>query len=313
MASARPPAYDARVALTVQTAAVVDRRLPLPGGRHLAVRELGDLDGYPVLYFHGVPGVRQAIVGRAADYRAAGVRLVTFDRPGYGDSSPAPASSVDAWAADVATAVAVLGIRRFAVIGESGGGPYALACARRPPPGLASVVVASGLAPIDSNGDLEGMKPINQVALRAFRHPHLAAPVLGSIGAAFARWPDFVLDHVLCRDSPEADEVLLREPRIRASAKAMLVATLAGGISGVIDDVDRLAAPWGFQPREIERPVHFWHGEDDNTAPLRHLLRIARAIPGSTVVTCPGEGHMVMERHLAEILAFVLGSGRPAR
>lgn len=292
--------------LSVETAGYRDRVVPVAGTRVLGIRELGDPAGYPVLYFHGVPGLRQATVGRASDYTAAGVRLFTFDRPGYGRASPARDATVADWAEDVAAAVAELALPRFAVIGESGGGPYALACGLKPPPGLDAVVVSSGLAPVDEPGSLEGMKVINQLALRAFHHPDLAAPVLAGLAAAFGHWPDFVLDHVLCHDSPAGDRAFLRKPRIRKDAKAMLAATATEGLEGLVDDINRLAAPWGFTARDVVLPVRFWHGDEDNTAPLRHILRVAAAIPGSTVVVCPGEGHMVLERHLAEVLDFLV-------
>ena len=295
------------VAIAVETAPFRDHLLPLARGRRLGVREQGDPGGYAVLYFHGVPGVRQALVGRPEDYASAGVRLLTFDRPGYGASSGDATAPVAAWADDMAACADALGLEHFAVVGESGGGPYALACAHRPPRGLEAVVVSSGLAPIDGPDTLAGMKRLNQLALHAFRHRRMAAPVLAGLGVAFAFWPDFVLDHLLCRDSPAADAVLLQEPRIRADAKSMLAATMAGGLGGVIDDIDRLAAPWGFGASDVRLPVHFWHGDADNTAPLQQLLRLAAQIAGSTVTVCPGEGHMVMERHLEEILDFLVG------
>ena len=282
-------------------------------GRRLAYREVGDHAGCPVIYFHGVPGVREALVGKPQTYLRAGIRLITLDRPGYGSSSRNASARVVDVALDVAQLAVALGLERYAIVGESGGGPYALACGSltlRPP---SVVVVSSGLAPFDSEGGKLGMKVINRAALRVLPHRALADRSFRVLSSLFYRWPDFVFDQVLCRNSPTADVELLRRPDIRLAAKEMLTSTAVSGIDGVVDDIYRLSHGWGFAFGDIASPVSFWHGDRDNTAPLNQLRHIAGQIPGSRVTVCPGEGHMVMERHLAEILLLVRGEiERPA-
>src|SRR6188472_764527 len=90
------------------------------GGHTLKVREAGDPDGRPLVYFHGTPSCR--LEPAVADMLCAelGIRLVSFDRPGYGES-PARPFSLASIAGDTATVADALGIARFATTGQSGG------------------------------------------------------------------------------------------------------------------------------------------------------------------------------------------------
>jgi pimeloyl-ACP methyl ester carboxylesterase len=56
------------------------------------------------------------------------VRVLCPDRPGIGRSDPHPERTIPGYANDVNTLVDAMGFERFAVLGYSGGGPYALAC-----------------------------------------------------------------------------------------------------------------------------------------------------------------------------------------
>src|SRR4051812_386469 len=116
----------------------LDRPLLLSDGRQLQIAEWGRADGRPVIYFHGRPGSRLFCPDEAATVRA-GVRLISFDRAGYGRSDPS--GSVPRFASAVADVVAILdqlGVDRAAVIGWSGGGPHALACAALAPDHVSS-------------------------------------------------------------------------------------------------------------------------------------------------------------------------------
>src|SRR5215831_6622757 len=124
----------------------------LADGRRIGYAEWGDADGRPLLYFHGWPGSR--LEGRlgAEAARASGVRLVALDRPGMGLSDRLPRRRLIDWPSDVAAVADALGLRRFAVLGISGGGPYAVACARMLADRLIGVGVVSSLAPMDAPG-----------------------------------------------------------------------------------------------------------------------------------------------------------------
>lgn len=282
------------------------RRLRLPDGRSLGYAEFGDPDGAPVLYLHGIPGVRIAVVGSPDAYRRAGIRLVTVDRPGCGVSSRNPQGSLLDWPGDVTQLADALGLDRFAIVAESGGAPFALACAYAIPRRLTGVTVSSGAGPMDRRGARRGIKPLNRAAMRVLPNKGLSSLLLGSLGALYLRWPDFVVDSLLCHDSPEADMELLALAEVRDSTRRMLAYATGYGVRGLVDELALLLAPWGFEPGEIPMGIHFWHGDADNTVPLHHAEYLASVIRGSSLVVCPGEGHLVMERHLDEVLTSAL-------
>lgn len=94
----------------------------------MAWSEGGDPDGRPVLFFHGCPDTRRAAWSGHDAARAAGIRLVAANRPGYGDTTPA-APSYRRVVDDVSRLADIVGIERFAVLGMSVGGTFALATA----------------------------------------------------------------------------------------------------------------------------------------------------------------------------------------
>lgn len=288
------------------------RRLRLRDGRRLGYAETGDPGGAPVLYLHGIPGVRIAVVGSPAVYRRARIRLVTVDRPGCGVSSRNPRASLLDWPKDVSQLADALGLERFAIIAESGGAPFALACAYAIPHRLTGVTVSSGAGPMDRRGARRVIKPLNRAVMRVLPNKGLSSVILGTLGALYLRWPDFVVDSLLCRDSPEADMELLALADVRASTRRMLAYATGYGVRGVVDELALLLAPWGFEPRDISIGIRFWHGDADNTVPLHHAEYLASEIRGSSLVVCPGEGHMVMERHLHEVLTSALEPTRHA-
>ena len=111
----------------------MERTVRTPDGRTLAVEESGDPAGRPVLVHMGTPNSRRLYGPNVRDAAARGLRLISYDRPGYGGSSPQPERTVADCAGDVRTICAELGIDRLATWGISGGGPTclrALRCSR---------------------------------------------------------------------------------------------------------------------------------------------------------------------------------------
>ena len=128
------------------------RAVPGPAGRTLGVYEAGDPGGHPVLVHHGTPAHGALFAPWEDDARGKGIRLVGYDRPGYGASSPDPERSVASAAADAAAIADALGIDRFATWGVSGGGPHALACAALLGERVVAVASLAGIAPFDAPG-----------------------------------------------------------------------------------------------------------------------------------------------------------------
>jgi pimeloyl-ACP methyl ester carboxylesterase len=139
---------------TVSTA--TDKVLRLRDGRLLRYAEYGDPDGTPLFYFHGSPGSRFEgwFVDEAA--RRRGIRVIAFDRPGFG-SDFKPGRTIGDWPDDVVQAADAFGFDRFAILGLSFGGPHALACALRIPERLTSVAIVSSVGPFQAPGATDGM------------------------------------------------------------------------------------------------------------------------------------------------------------
>ena len=138
-----------------------DRAIVLGDGRALQVAEWGPEDGTPVVVIHGTPGSRLFCPDPLVT-EAAGVRMLAFDRPGYGRSEPArrPLRHADV-VSDVVELLDAFGIERVPVIGWSGGGSYALACGA-----FASERVTSVAAVCSPGEATERDAPPDAVALR---------------------------------------------------------------------------------------------------------------------------------------------------
>src|SRR5215472_6981947 len=120
----------------------------LADGRALGFAEYGDPNGAPLFFFHGLWASRLTSHPDHEIARSLGVRLITMDRPGIGCSAPKPGRRLIDWPEDVAALADALQLQRFAILGWSGGGAYALACASRIPERLTAVGLASGGAPL---------------------------------------------------------------------------------------------------------------------------------------------------------------------
>lgn len=277
------------------------RTIRLRDGRRLGFAEWGDPGGRPLLYFHGWPGSRAE--GRLGDEaaRATGVRLIALDRPGMGLSDYQPRRTLGDWPDDVAQVAAALGLDRFAVLGISGGGPYAAACACKLSERLTGAGIVSGLAPIDIPGALAGMGRQNEVIFRLVgRLAVLRRAVMGATGVSVRRHPDRVLDRGV---AAAVDKKYLDRPDVRAILVEGLSEAFRSGSRGPAWEMGLYARPWGFRLEDIRAPVHLWHGEQDANAPVTMARYLATAIPECQATFYPGEGHLHFVDRLPEILA----------
>src|SRR5581483_3132479 len=129
-----------------------DRSVRTSDGRTLTVREAGDPAGVPVLLHNGTPGSGLLYEPHVRDAEEKGIRLFSYDRPGYGASSRKRGRSVADCAPDVEAVCDSLGVGRFCVCGISGGGPHALATAALLPDRVAAAASLASVAPFDAEG-----------------------------------------------------------------------------------------------------------------------------------------------------------------
>jgi pimeloyl-ACP methyl ester carboxylesterase len=274
----------------------------LEDGRRLAYAAYGTEEGIPVIALHGLPGSRLQRYPDDAITTAANVRLIVPDRPGYGFSDPLPGRRVVDWAADVAALADTLGIRRFRVLGLSGGGPYALACAASLRDRVVRVALVSALGPLDTPGSTVGMMLPNRLVLRLVRRaPAVVRPGLRATAALLRRFPSLYRRWLMIHVS-EADRTVLSDPAVAAMLRNDLAQAVRQGTAGVWSDLNALTSPWGFQMDQVDTPVDVWQGDADRIVPQQMGHVLAQRLPQARWRPVAGGGHFLVIPRWREIL-----------
>ncbi len=280
-----------------------DRVLGLPDGRRLGFAEYGAPDGRPLLFFHGTPGAR--LVARFADANAArrGIRIIAPDRPGYGLSDFQPGRRIGQWPDDVAALADALDLDRFAVVGVSGGAPYAAACAWRLADRVRVAGIVSGVGPLDDPSLIADLSAGHRLSFALMRRaPWLTRGALALVALAVRRCPMRALD-LVAQLGPVADRQILARPEIRVALARDLVEALRAGGRGAAHELGLFGRPWGFRPDDIRVLVQLWHGEADAQVPVAVGRHLARRIPNCKAHFLAGAGHLWLFDHCDEVLA----------
>lgn len=279
-----------------------NRTLRLSDGRTLGYAEYGRADGESLFYFHGHPGSRiEARFAREAAV-SAGLRVIAVDRPGYGLSDFQPDRALTDWPGDVAEVADLLGIPRFHVAGASGGGPYALACARLLPDRVIRAAVISGVGPYRVPGITSGMRWQNRIGFRlGSRWPALARTLMRGMHRNITDRPERTIEALAAAMSP-VDAAIVRRPEVRDVLIADITEAFRQGGQGAAWDVVILGRPWGFSPREITTEVHLWQGEADTLVPPAMGRYLAGQLPHCHARMLPGEGHLLIIDRMPDLI-----------
>eukprot|EP01062_Namystynia_karyoxenos_P046018 TRINITY_DN34339_c0_g1_i1.p2 TRINITY_DN34339_c0_g1~~TRINITY_DN34339_c0_g1_i1.p2 ORF type:complete len:323 (+),score=97.74 TRINITY_DN34339_c0_g1_i1:84-971(+) len=278
--------------------AAAGRTVTVSDGRRLCYAEYGDTaSGFPVLFFHGNLNSRlfAAEWGRTAAVTAeAGARVIAVERPGVGGSSPHPDRTYTTWVADIAVLVAALGLRRFAALGFSSGGPHAVALAAAAGAGhpvLAGRLSAVGLVSSDGPYWLMGGKPMSEPRARA-------------------------VSSRLERDLRSSYEAMRRSER-RVLAVGDLDNAISQGHAGPAQDTVLERGVWDIDLSAAARfgrsggRIFLWHGEDDADVPVAAARELLRQLgSGVTAVIVPKEVHSIIRRRWGEALRTLVRAGR---
>jgi pimeloyl-ACP methyl ester carboxylesterase len=283
----------------------------LRDGRTLAFAEWGDPAGRPVVMFHGTPGTRLTRPSDETPLHTRGVRLLTMDRPGYGLSDPHPGRRLLDWPADVAALADALGLEHFPIVGVSGGGPHALACAAALPTRVAAVALVGGPAPMDQPGVQTDMLRINRLAVRlADRLPAWTAAWPTRLGSRVMHRYPLLTMRVIAAPAAAPDRAALTSPLGVAESIQTIEEAFRRGTRGLIDDISVLSHPWGFAPADIRVPVYLWQGMLDRNVPVGSGRYLADSIPTCRrSVFCSTEGHELLHTHWPEILDALMTEG----
>ena len=279
----------------------------LPDGRTLAFDDVGDPSGVPIVFLHGCPDCRLA---RHPDDRiaaAAGVRLIAVDRPGYGRSDAHPAGTEATQAEDIVALADALGIRRFAVLGWSSGGPGALALAAKHADRVLAVGVAAGQVPMEADADpavaaaidpVIAMRTETMATMSPDEFAAMVAPLLAPLDAPLELAMEAVVegkDAAYLRDLASVDG-------LHEWLAAMSIAAVEHGLAGAERDMRAMVSPWPFELESIAVPVVLWYGTEDHRFKPPAGRWLADRIPGARLEVFEGASHLLPFVHWRALL-----------
>jgi pimeloyl-ACP methyl ester carboxylesterase len=283
------------------------------GWRRLAVRLGGPASGCPVFLLHGTPGSRLSVHLSEEDLAELGVRLISYDRPGYGRSDPYHDRPVAQAADDVRAIADAFGHETFAVLGRSGGGPHALACAALLPDRVNRVASLVGLAPYDAqNLDwLAGMTDDNRreyTAARAGR-AQLAKVIFPEVMALRADPIRFT--RRLFEQGTSFDRGVVDTSDFRETFVTGLVEAVERSLDGWAADSLAFTRPWGFEPALIRVPTLLWHGMHDVFSPVSHARWLSKRIRSATLLLSEHSSHLHAAAAQFDAVRWLVEGGEP--
>lgn len=281
----------------------------LADGRSLGVAQWGPPEAPAVVYCHGFPGNRlepllaQSVVER----HGVPARVIAFDRPGYGLSTPAPGRRFLDWPLDLGEGMDRLGLERFSVLGASGGSPFALACGYRLPDRVTRLGIVAGAGPVEA----PGMRATPTIAGPSRFRPvrrlqwHLAA-------RAVARGRlDRLVDRSIATMT-DVDRAAMEQPEVRAWYREVFAEAFAQGGAAAALEGELYRQPWGFEPGDVGVETHIWHGAADAWVPSSTATWLADRLPSASLVLWPDHGHFswAASPEVVDVIATMAGVGR---
>ena len=268
--------------------------IQLADGRVLDISDSGERDAPVLLWHHGTPGCAHQMAHVAEAAHRHGLRLVTYSRPGYSNSTRHAGRTIADVAADSAAVLDALGVDSALVAGVSGGGPHALACGALLPERFTAVLVIVGVAPYDAADldFLDGMGQANldefgaalqgEAALQAFLEDEADRLRQGTAADLIASWRTML---------PEADQAVL-SGEIGVDFMAGVHGALTPSVDGWVDDDIAFTKPWGFDVATVQVPTSVWAGGLDQMVPVAHGRWLAAHVPTAHSHLYDDEGHI---------------------
>ena len=286
------------------------RNITTKDGRNLCVFDAGKPDGIPILVHHGTPESGLMHQAWIEDADAKGIRLIGYDRPGYGASSPQPDRRVSDVAEDVTAIAEALNIQKLLSWGVSGGGPHVLACAALLPELVAAAACLAAPTPFGVKGlDWYGGMGDDNIeefgaALkgREVLEPFLESTSTGILNCEPEEFIEAFLS-ILCPVDVAA---------LSGELGRFMLARLNRGIEntreGWVEDDLAFVKPWGFELDKIQIPVMLMHGRLDQMVPFAHGQWLVERIPGVETRLLDGDGHVsLLSNHISEVHTWLLG------
>jgi pimeloyl-ACP methyl ester carboxylesterase len=281
-----------------------------PGGRTLRIHVAGAPDGPVALAHHGTPSSGGFYRTELESAERLGLRLVAYDRPGYGGSTPNRGRTVADAVGDVAAILDELGVERFATYGISGGGPHALACAALLPDRCAAAASVVGVGPTDAP-DLDFMAGMGEGNIKEFGaaregRDQLTEYCESEAAEIVSASPEQLVEAFRPHLSDVDAAALTGE--FAAHLLDSVRKALAPGVEGWVDDDYACLAPWGFDPGAIGVPTLVWQGEQDLMVPPAHGAWLLAHVAGAEGELFPEEGHLTLSlNRLPDVHAWLAG------
>jgi len=281
-----------------------EQTLTLADGRTLGYAEWGPHDAPPVIYCHGFPTNHKELEPMlpVLERNAIEARIIVLNRPGFGSSTFQAGRTFLDWPRDVAEAADLLGVGRFAVLGVSGGGPYALATASVLGERVTRVGLAVGLAPIEAPGMRSASAISGPSGIGLIRRVQFEMTAL-----AFKKGQeDRFLDQSLSTMG-EVDRTAMTAPEMRSWMTEMMRESFRQGGKAAALEAGLYRRPWGFDPKQVQAETRLWYGGADKTVPAESGRWLADRLPHSDFVLWPEHGHFTwMLGHAAADVVQVL-------
>jgi len=279
-----------------------EESLLLHDGRTLAYTDLGSPSGPVVMYFHGAPSSRLDLAYFEDDLADRDVRVVSADRPGFGRSSPQRGRRREDWPADVAALADHIGVHRFAVMGLSSGGPYAVTCAALLPDRVTAAAIVEGETDFAWTGAWDGYADYEATLMRIGDEDRGTAwceAHYGSDGAGFFE---------VMQEIAPADQAAFDDEAFTASLTASIREAFRQGVAAYAQDIVVQGRPWALDLQAIVAPVLIHHGDADTMTPSAHSRRTAELIPGARLTIWPDEGHISLITKIPEIASELVAA-----
>jgi pimeloyl-ACP methyl ester carboxylesterase len=282
--------------------------LVLPTGSTAGYAEYGAPDGWPVIALHGAPASRLMFAAADEAAKSFALRVIAPDRPGYGltpaDDDPTLASRTE-WLHAFADA---MNLNRFALLGISGGSPYAVSLAARLQDRIVALALVSPMGPVAdyaASADAS-LDPVSFLHDRFFMHmPYrtwLTHP-LGDLSAWMYRHGPEMFMSLMPKLATSVDAPILSRPDVAQLMRTMTLEAFRQGGSGGTADLEIYGRPWGVQFRDVTAPAVVWQGTEDHVVPPQAARWLARQLPNGTLHSLEGAGHFWVFEHVKDVVS----------
>src|SRR5690606_33275612 len=275
-----------------------ENKYSLSDGRNLGYHQYGDLNGFPVFAFHGLPGSRIWFKDDDEICKSLGIHLITVDRPGFGSSDQKKNRTFLDFSDDIQELSTSLGLTRYSVFGISGGGVYAAALAYKYPESIYKCGLISTVNRFENGKPPKEMASENRmVFFLSKRFPWLMKLLLNQQRKMIDKQPDSYVKAIMSNTKHlcAADRMIMEK---RENAEFMVIhmgEAFKQGVEGTVTEAKLFSRDWGFHMNTIKVPIELWHGTDDTLSPVEPIKKLGDEIQNCKKNFVNRKGHFLTE------------------